>query len=193
VAEFQADPLQDALGDVPSGEPLRVSVTASVSADEVPDSSEAPASDRISGALVHRLLSLDPSASGVRDDESQLVFARDLLTPEERASAGDVESLVRGAVHTWRRLAGRPDVGHALASGERLHEVPFSFLEKADPPVILRGTIDCLVRRPDGSLLVLEFKTGRPHPSHERQLNLYVRALQAGHPDAAVDWMLVYA
>jgi ATP-dependent helicase/nuclease subunit A len=193
VAEFQVDPLQDALGDVPTGEPLRVSVTASVSAVEVEDSNEAPAGDRISGALVHRLLSLDPSASRVRNDESLLAFARDLLTPEERASAGDVESLVRGAVHTWRRLGGRADVARALASGDRFHEVPFSFLEKADPPVIVRGTIDCLVRRPDGSLLVLEFKTGRPHPSHEQQLNLYLRALQAGHPDAPVGGMLVYA
>ena len=31
-----------------------------------------------------------------------------------------------------------------------------------------RGTFDCLVRRPDGGVTVLELKTGKPMPEHER-------------------------
>ncbi len=93
----------------------------------------------------------------------------------------------------WSRLIARPELAHALGSGERFHEVPFSYaVTDSQPPTILRGAIDCLIRRNDGSILVVELKTGRPHASHERQLDLYVRAVQASHPGVAVERMLVY-
>ncbi|MGH6944705.1 MAG: PD-(D/E)XK nuclease family protein, partial [Geminicoccaceae bacterium] len=59
-------------------------------------------------------------------------------------------------------------------------------------PATLRGTIDCLIQRPDGSVMVVEFKTGRPRPSHERQLGIYVAAARACFPDSAIDGRLIY-
>ena len=64
----------------------------------------------------------------------------------------------------------------ALAGASRFYEVPFSLLAEAR---IVRGTIDCVVRKEDGSLLVVELKTGRPHDSHRRQLDVYLRAVRA--------------
>jgi ATP-dependent exoDNAse (exonuclease V) beta subunit len=117
----------------------------------------------------------------------------DLLTPEERASTLDVEVLVRSAMDAWRRLAARDDLARALATGERFHEVPFSHVVPgSEPPTILRGAIDCLIRRKDGSMLVVELKTGRRRSSHERQLDLYVNAIEAARPGVTVERMLVY-
>ena len=57
---------------------------------------------------------------------------------------------------------------------------------------VVRGTVDCVV--PDGDrLLVLEFKTGQPQPSHRRQLALYVDAVRAMAPGTPVEGRLVYA
>ncbi len=170
-------------------------VTDWVSEDELDLPGAGSANDRITGALIHRLLHqgrLAPSPSE-REDDAQLDFARDLLTPEERGSVADVESLVRAAVDGWRRLIARPDVQRILASGQRFHEVPFSVtMPGSEPAVILRGTIDCLIRRNDGSLLVVEFKTGRPHGSHQRQLDLYVHAVEASRAGASVEGLLIY-
>jgi ATP-dependent exoDNAse (exonuclease V) beta subunit len=78
--------------------------------------------------------------------------------------------------------------------------VPFSYLAEdasaGGPPsraVILRGTIDCLIQRDDGSVVVLEFKTGRPRPGHRRQLDLYVDAARNLFRGAAVEGRLIYA
>jgi ATP-dependent exoDNAse (exonuclease V) beta subunit len=57
---------------------------------------------------------------------------------------------------------------------------------------MVRGTIDCLVRRPDGGVSVLEFKTGARRPEHLEQLNLYRRAATLLFPGAQVDEHLVY-
>ena len=64
----------------------------------------------------------------------------------------------------------RADVRDALSGRARFYEVPFSLAETAG---IVRGTIDCLVQKDDG-LLVLELKTGRARSIHQRQLDLYV-------------------
>jgi RecB family endonuclease NucS len=58
---------------------------------------------------------------------------------------------------------------------------------------IVRGTIDCLVGRTSGGVDVLEFKTARPHPSHEAQLQQYVEAVRALFPGVPVTGRLVYA
>jgi RecB family exonuclease len=58
--------------------------------------------------------------------------------------------------------------------------------------VVLRGTVDCLIVRADGSVLVLEFKTGSPRPSHQRQLDVYLDAARALFPGAPVSGQLIY-
>jgi ATP-dependent exoDNAse (exonuclease V) beta subunit len=86
-----------------------------------------------------------------------------------------------------------PDLAAILASGRRVYEVPFSLRTmSAEGPCILRGTIDCLVRREDGSVVVVEFKTGRPRPEHQRQIGIYVDAARALFPAASVEGKLVY-
>jgi ATP-dependent exoDNAse (exonuclease V) beta subunit len=129
-------------------------------------------------------------------DDSVKAFARRLLTPGERVSAAgaDIDAIVDEAVGAWRSLRMRKDVA-ALLSGDRiLHEVPFSMVTRqSGRPVVLRGVIDCLVQRNDGSVLVVEFKTGRPRPSHEQQLGLYIQAAASIYPGARVEGRLVYA
>jgi len=91
-------------------------------------------------------------------------------------------------------MRGREDVAALLASGRILHEAPFSMMTTRDgSPLVLRGAIDCLVQKDDGSIVVLEFKTGRPRPSHQRQLDLYVEAARALFPGAAVEGRVIYA
>ena len=177
----------DRLGQHPHGAaPSRVSVTSHLSQRELDPPGEGAAGDRLVGTLIHRLLHRGLETVSLSE-------ASDLLTPEERASTTEAEPLVRSALDAWRRLAERDDVARALASGERFHEVPFSYLVPgSEPPLILRGAIDCLIRRNDGTHLVIELKTGRPHASHERQLDLYVRAVAASRPGATVERMLVY-
>ena len=73
-----------------------------------------------------------------------------------------------------------------LESGaSRIHQLPFSYRgRRPTRPRVLRGTIDCLIRQPDGSIVVLEFKTGTPSREHVDQLDLYVRAARALFPGA---------
>ena len=70
--------------------------------------------------------------------------------------------------------------------------MPFS-LRPADSHVILRGTFDCLVKRRDGGLTVLELKTGQPVPEHDQQLEMYLTAARAMFPGTPVEGKLVYA
>jgi ATP-dependent helicase/nuclease subunit A len=167
------------------------------------------------GRLVHRLLaagSLDePGAVSVRR-------AAALLRPEERESLEDASLVTARVVQACRALARRPDVLAILAEGTCEYEIPISWTVDAEPPVgptdgtvaptesacpgtaerhpgqtiLVRGTVECLVRHPDGRVTVLEFKTGTPKPEHQRQLDQYVEAVRLLLPDAAVGGMLVY-
>jgi ATP-dependent exoDNAse (exonuclease V) beta subunit len=57
---------------------------------------------------------------------------------------------------------------------------------------VLRGTVDCLVESAPQRLTILEFKTGRPRPEHQAQVDLYVQALRQAFPGAIIDSRLVY-
>jgi hypothetical protein len=142
--------------------------------------------------LIHRLFALsDRLEEPVRCDAMR-ALACGLLSPEERAGHDRSDEIVRLAVDAWSRARGRADVVEALA-GERLYEVPFSILFSRGPaPQVTRGTIDCVVRKPDGTLTVVEFKTGRRESAHERQLELYMRAARALHPDTGVHGLVLY-
>jgi RecB family exonuclease len=58
---------------------------------------------------------------------------------------------------------------------------------------IYRGAIDTIVDAPDGTLHVLEFKTGQPTRAHEIQLARYVAAARALFPDRRVAGAVIYA
>ena len=147
------------------------------------------------GRLVHRMLQrdgedarIDPEAP---DAEDQIV---ELMTGEERARP-DHRQVAAESASIFGRVRARPDVA-ILLDGDCLFEVPFSMrrddVDRRKGIVIVRGTIDCLCRGADGRLTVLELKTGRVQPHHERQLSLYVDAARALFPGAAVDGKVIY-
>ena len=148
-------------------------------------------SDRMVGTLVHRLLQrFGFDLAGGTDVTRQTALR--ILRPEETA-AGSMErtaaELADAAVEVYRSMCGRPDIRALYTAGARLHEVPFTM--RLDG-VMLRGTIDCLIRTASDRVTVLEFKTGRPRDDHRVQLDLYRQAAERLFPGLSVDTRLVY-
>jgi len=134
------------------------------------------------GVLVHRALDLDT------DD------LEPLLRPDERALVAELPLLLADAQRALACLRAHPSFAEATAEANvlwRRHEVPFTSCE-ADGTLV-RGTIDCVVRRVDGAIDVFEFKTGRRSGSHQRQLDAYVKAARQLFPDSRVTGHLIYA
>jgi len=146
----------------------------------------------LTGTLVHRLFQHADTVNGDADVE-MVSRARALLRPEELALAVDATAVCDDAVRVFLAIRERLDVKELLQIGERLYEVPFSLRVSDNPGRIVRGSIDCLVRRPDGTLVVVEIKTGRPRPEHNAQLEVYIRAAQELSPDARVSGVLIYS
>ena len=138
------------------------------------------------GTLVHRLFQFAEGTDGVSE------LAARLVRPEERATAADAAASVGRALDAWTAMSSRPEVARLLSSGERIHELPFSYVAPGQPGRVLRGTIDCLVRQPDGSIVVIEFKTGVSSPAHTAQLELYVGAARDIFPGTPVSGVVVY-
>jgi ATP-dependent helicase/nuclease subunit A len=152
-------------------------ITAHVGRDE---------DEALVGTLVHRLFQFADGTSDVSD------LAARLFRPEERASAVDAAATVGRAIEAWTAITEKPEVRELLQSGERLHELPFSMVDQEKPGRVRRGTIDCLIRRPGGTIVVIEFKTGSPSPFHQIQLDIYVRAARALFPGATVSGQIIY-
>ncbi len=149
--------------------------------------------DRVTGRLVHRLLQRDaeaasPSAFPTMPDE-----VADLMSAPERSRLDWCElATAAAAIYDRARQRGAFD---ALLNGSCLFELPFSHRRERDGgsgEQIIRGVIDCLYRTPEGGISVIEVKTGRPRPEHERQLARYVDAAEVLFPDASVDGRLLY-
>jgi ATP-dependent helicase/nuclease subunit A len=138
----------------------------------------------IAGRIVHRLLERWGLDLAPEDPDV-------LLTPEERAALGRPDEVLQEALDVRERLRRRPDVRALLDSGQLLFEVPFS-MRDGDSGTTVRGTIDCLVQGEDGSVTVLELKTGQPRPAHDRQLATYVRAARLLFPGRRVEGRLIY-
>jgi ATP-dependent helicase/nuclease subunit A len=183
----------DRFGPVAKAPLIRRSVTEWLDESGDPTSVEGRKRNVTAGILVHRLFQ-SSAANGKAADDVDVAFARGLLAPTERASIGDLDQIVAEAVAAWRNLRTRTDVA-VLLSGERiLFEVPFSMAtRRSGERVVLRGVIDCVVQKNDGSFLVVEFKTGRPSRAHQRQLDLYVDAATAIYSGSRVEGRLVYA
>ena len=186
----------DAFGPIVYGAAIRrVAVTEWLD-DAAADPASWPGSrgDVTAGILVHRLFQSGEVLDGC-DEDAELSYARGLLRPEERGAIEDtdIDAVVTAAVTAWRAMRARADVAALLSSGRRRHEVPFSMRTvKEGALVVLRGTIDCLIQKDDGCVVVVEFKTGRRRSSHQRQLDVYVEAAHALFPGAPVEGRLVY-
>jgi ATP-dependent exoDNAse (exonuclease V) beta subunit len=108
--------------------------------------------------------------------------------------------LAEAAADAFLDLRQRPEVSEVIDAATCHYEVPFSLrLDFAAAPgspaapVIVRGSIDCLAEQADGRVVVVEFKTGKPHDWHRAQLDLYVRAARAFLPARAIEGRLIYA
>jgi hypothetical protein len=171
----------------------RVTVTEWLSA-AAPSSgpSIGEAQDLTAGILVHRLLQAGRAAHAL-DEQSLFEHARALLQTDERAVVQDLDNTVGSAIAAWKSILARSDVADLLSSGTCFHEVPFSLRRHVGGrATVLRGTIDCLVKRPDGSIVVLEFKTGKRRSSHELQLAIYMEAASSLFPAVPVTGHLIY-
>jgi ATP-dependent helicase/nuclease subunit A len=154
-----------------------------------PRRSTAPLADpRLVGTLVHRLV--DRIGSGPDARAALRAAAESVLRREERLGAGDVDEVITAAVERFEQLMARGDLAALLAEGRRYHEVPIALRAGG---AILRGVIDAIVIRPDGTIAVLEFKTGVRRPEHQAQLDGYLEAVRALNPGApSVTGQLVY-
>ena len=184
--------------------PTRRSIAAIIAGENAPGplASGGRDSDRLVGTLVHRLLQrfgFGADADTTRAGAVQLIRAEELDECGFRLSAQGgqpedfqrkLEAAVDAAVAAYGVLSRREDVGRVYASGDALHEVPFTMQVDG---TWLRGTIDCVVRDARGCLTVLEFKTGRPRPEHRTQVELYRRAVEDMFPGHSVEARLVYA
>jgi ATP-dependent exoDNAse (exonuclease V) beta subunit len=158
--------------------------------DASPNPTPAVGDPRLAGTIVHRLLQrqVDPS----RPVLELVRAARATVSFAELADVADSGALMDQAVTLFRALADRADVRDLLASGDCFYEVPFSYRPPDRPGDVIRGAVDCLVRRPDGRFVVLEFKTGRPRPEHAAQAAIYIAALREALGSTAISAEMIY-
>jgi ATP-dependent exoDNAse (exonuclease V) beta subunit len=164
------------------------------SRSETTTSGEPEAVDlRLVGRLVHRLLEARVAEPGDENERQGLAQRiQGLLRADERAATADVAALVARVAETFTRARRNAELTAALASGTAELETPFSMVDR-DLGCIVRGVIDCLVTRPDGSMVVIEVKTGRSRPQDRAQLEAYVAFARALRPGADATGLLVYA
>jgi ATP-dependent exoDNAse (exonuclease V) beta subunit len=110
------------------------------------------------------------------------------VRPEDDGDGASGEAIERAAT-LFLSLSAREDVRRIYLSGRPFHEVPFTTMVEGVP---VRGVVDCLVSHADGAT-ILEFKTGRPRPEHQSQVEVYRRAMESALPGIPIDVALVYA
>jgi ATP-dependent helicase/nuclease subunit A len=155
-----------------------VAATAADAPDHQLDPSAAASmarSDRLAGALVHRLFQRQIDAAA--DDSTLMDTVLALACHEELVDVADRRRLAAAVAATYRTMRGRRDVVELFASGICQYEVPFSFAPPETPGTVIRGVVDCVVLTSDGGAVVVEFKTGIPRPAHREQADLYRRAM----------------
>jgi ATP-dependent helicase/nuclease subunit A len=189
----QSAPTPAARADVPPvvvEGPMVVAATSGVQSGEpAVASAGGPPGDRLLGSLVHRLFQ---RVNGELAEDELRALAGELVRPEERVDVPDIDALVARAASTYVNFRDRADVRVLLESGSALYEVPFSFSAPDRPGEVIRGVVDCLVVGRDGSLTVLEFKTGRPRPGHEAQAALYGAAVREAFGEKNVVVRVLY-
>ena len=148
-------------------------------------------SNRLLGTLVHRLIAHQgiAKAGTVFSSHSLKVIIAALLRTDEVVEAAANPQLSEQVVDAYRTLSSQPEVQMLIKEGETMHEIPFSLQTETG---ISTGTIDCVVRSPNGCLTVLEFKTGRRRSEHRQQLDLYRQAVSLMVPHTQVKGRLVY-
>jgi ATP-dependent helicase/nuclease subunit A len=190
VPQRPADPIALLDPTAPSRETVRLSASEwlrrQYPEDEERGDGGSPR-DLLIGSLVHRLFQNPPSP-----DADVIEYARTRVRADEQSSSEDLDASIASGVAIWEEMRNRPEVAAVLGGACVLAEVPFSLRLDESGGAVIRGTIDCLAIGADGSVTVLEYKTGGPRPVHQAQLDLYLRAARSLFPGARVEGRLVY-
>jgi ATP-dependent helicase/nuclease subunit A len=149
--------------------------------------SDGDRSSRWIGILVHRLLQREEFITEPRDDDLRRM-AETMLDAAVLVELEDPAAVIECAVTSFQQISSRAELRDLYRSGRPYHEVPFTM---AVAGRVVRGTIDCLITSNE-KVTVLEFKTGRPHPEHQAQAEVYRAAAQALFPAVPVESRLVY-
>ena len=136
---------------------------------------------RALGSLVHRAIAagvLEASAAG------RMAIVHEVSRGESDALRAEVQ----GGVES---VALRADVVALVAGAGLRHELPISW--RGLDGEVVRAVVDLVVLRPDGSAVVVEFKTGTPRESDQRQLDAYVGGIRALLPGIFVQGRIIRA
>ncbi len=166
----------------------RVTATGEEASEAGPAAVGPAISDRAVGTLVHRMFQRQVPIADL--DELAEHAAALIRTSDDETDIG-TESIASRAAEIYHAMRQRPDVTSLLASGDVYYEVPFSLRLDA-PDRIVRGQIDGVVVPPDGPIVVVEFKTGRPQSGHDAQVSTYRQALATAWPGREVETRLFY-
>lgn len=143
------------------------------------DTSPERGTARAIGSLVHRAV-----AAGALSASPERRAA--LVASLGEAGGDEVRDAALGAL---THLSGRPDILEFISEPDVRHEVALSW-QAADGST-LRAVVDAVVRRPDGSVLLVEFKTGAPRDADTRQLQAYVDGVRRLIPETIVDGRMI--
>jgi ATP-dependent helicase/nuclease subunit A len=111
--------------------------------------------------------------------------------PDNFSRLADSTAVVRTTVDTSDPAAAVnairtiPPYAAREPAGTAIDAVPYSFVDEADPTRVVRGTIDRLIRREDGSFLVLA-RGGGPTDTVDGRLEVSVRAVRRMYPGTVV-------
>jgi ATP-dependent helicase/nuclease subunit A len=154
---------------------------------DVPDDG----SDRLVGTVVHRMLERFgfDGADATALAASRLLQLAHSLDERFELTGPAADDLASAALRAYRAICDRSDVRSLYDAGTHWHEVPFTMRRGGST---WRGTIDCLIQTSPTTMAVLEFKTGRPRPEHEAQLELYREAASHLFPGMTIEAHLVY-
>ncbi len=177
-------------------------VEAQVHLDDEDVAAGHPEEDRTLGALVHRLVQFAP----VEPESAAEIVQRAsvLVRGDDDSMAAGLDQLAAGAAVVYDAIVRDAGASGWLTVGTRAHEVGFTMrLDAPGSPqelprtqgetVMVRGVIDCLIQRPDGRVVVVEIKTGRPRPAHRMQLGLYIEAARQLCPGRPAVGVIIYA
>jgi ATP-dependent exoDNAse (exonuclease V) beta subunit len=150
------------------------------------DAAEAP---EIVGILIHRALATGWLHKTSVDHRGAL---ERLLRHDERAIVGDLSAVIDRASTVLARLRTNETIREVF-DGVLWHRFEVAFSLRQENGVIVRGQIDCLAEQSDGSVDVLEIKSGGRSEIHERQLDIYVAAARELAPGKLVRGRVIYA
>ena len=169
--------------------PLRFSTVAARNVSDLTRDDATPASGsdgapervtaRAIGSLVHRAAAAGALATSAGRRAALVAALGGAVGDEVRVAA-------LGALE---RLAARPDVQELFSAPVVQHEVALSW--PAPDGTTLRAVVDAVICRADGSMTLVEFKTGAPREADDRQLQAYIGGVQRLVPTTPLDGRII--